>query len=365
MSFSDNGIFDAELREHCLKLNDLLNNVTIQDYYEHLMNKTNEIYDEIRIVGILVSKILFVDLSEIVTILHDFQRDQQISERDHYYHSIQCFLLAIVLFKKFYRSNQIPNNIIAILYSLTMYHDVGYLYKSTKVSEDQINKYLADIFLCSNEINKNKKFMILCLREKPYQPNEIIKFINDKIINTKDIANIWSSEELKNQALLKSNIDPLTIPIEYKKGHAYKSTLMLARLLFIKIIILEYCASTYEIDIHNEEIDWFKEVIKAIYNHGHKTFSPPLNRTSDFYSVYLMIIDELQTYGRLLSEDTRHTLINPKDVGFHWDTVHPNKLVSDIITTDPKLVKECSVHNCRKIKSKLIKRIDKKSLDII
>ena len=309
---------------------------------------------------------LYVDMSIIVNFLYQLQADHQIIERDHYYHSIQCFLLAIVLFKKFYPSQQVPKNIIATLYSLTIYHDIGYMYKSKKIPENRINKSLEEIFLCSNIFYESEIIKILCLRDKPYQSN---KYFDDNIIESikgnDDIKKIWSSQSSIGNNLFEFVPGLTTSSVDYKKNHAYHGALLLTKVHATKKILSYNSESVTNITINDEKADWFKEVIKAIYNHGHETFSLPLNKTSDFYSVYLMIIDELQTYGRLLSEDTKHALINPKDVGFHWDTVYPNKLVSDIITTDPKLVKECSVHNCRKIKSKLRRKIDKKSLGII
>jgi hypothetical protein len=154
-SFQDKGIYDRDLREHCLQLNEYLNHVTVQDYDSHLNTNANFINKEIDRINISINDILYVDLSKIVILLYNFQRDHQIAERDHYYHSIQCFLLAIALFNKFYPFRSVPSDIIAILYSLTMYHDIGYLYKAIRISENQINKSLANFFLCRDYFHES------------------------------------------------------------------------------------------------------------------------------------------------------------------------------------------------------------------
>lgn len=143
---SDDIIHDNRLRECCLNLNELLNFVTIKNYDTHLQKNINAINREINIINNLLHEELFVDLSEIFSLLEKFQHDRRILERDHYYHSIQCFLLAIVLIKYFSPFPELPKNIVAILYSLTMYHDIGYLYKSINISEEKINESFANFF---------------------------------------------------------------------------------------------------------------------------------------------------------------------------------------------------------------------------
>jgi hypothetical protein len=126
--FFDNGNYDRNLSDSCFKLNDLLNRVTIDDYNEHLSENINEIHKEIDRINISINEELFVDLSKMVELLHNFQRGNQIIQRDHYYHSIQCFLLAIVLLDEFWPPfKQKPEDIVAILKSQTMYHDIGYV----------------------------------------------------------------------------------------------------------------------------------------------------------------------------------------------------------------------------------------------
>jgi len=170
------------------------------------------------------------------------------------------------------------------------------------------------------------------------------------------------SESLGGQVLLENDTGLPPFSIEYKSGHAYNSALILVKIFFTKNIIKARYEWLLKKNFTDDKIKWFKQVLKAICLHGLESLSPPLNITTDFYSVYLMIIDELQTYGRPLSFDKYHNLINPKDVGFYWNTDNPKKLVIDIVTHNAKLRKEYVAHNYDKIFDKLNKKIDTKAL---
>jgi len=183
-----------------------------------------------------------------------------------------------------------------------------------------------------------------------------------QIKNSKEISNIWLSKSLSGKVLLENDTGLPEFPIEYKKSHAYNGALILAKTLFTKNIIEEYCKTVLEIDVNDNKKKWYKQIMRAICLHGVESLSPKLDITTDFFSVYLIIIDELQTYGRKLSSDTCNAPINPKDVGFHWDADNPKKLVIDMITTDAELRKECAAHNRSAILAKLSKKINVNSL---
>jgi hypothetical protein len=363
--FSDKGILDKRLGYCCQKLNELLNNVTIDDYDEHLKINLREISKEIEDMKECISEILFVDLSRVLNLLRYSQRVKQIDERDHYYHSIQCFLLSIVLLEKTWPvATKVPDDIIAILYSMTMYHDIGYLYKSNKFSEDEVNKMFAGFFLCTNPLYIGDIEETLCLRTEKYQSSELITDIFE-VLNGNDNRNIWLSESADDRILSENDID-LPIPVKHRKSHAYKSALILAKTIKTKEIIKNYYDNFIEVDTNYDKIVWFRYVLKAVYLHSFKSLSPLLNINDEFYSVYMMIIDELQTYGRQLPNNNNNdVLINPKDVGFHWDTVNPKLLEIDIITSDAKLIKKYNAHNSKEIWSILSKKIDENSLSSI
>ena len=363
--FTDNGIYDKELRERCLKLNEILNNVKDKNYDAHLVKKANAVHKEMEIVNALIHDDLFLDLSKFTGLLKRFQHERQIMERDHYYHSIQCFLLALALIKKIHPASALPKDIAAILYSLTMYHDIGYLYKSINISEEKINDSFADFFLSAPLLFEDDVIRTLCLATESYVPIGLTTNIIETIRRDNSIAGIWKSRSPTGRVLLENDTGLPFFSGNYKNSHAYYSALILQKLFFTKSIIKTYYGGILAVDKDNEKNDWFKQVIKAISLHSRESLSPQLDIATDFYSAYLMIIDELQTYGRLLAVNKYHALINPKYVGFHWDDANPQKLVIDIMTTNKSLRAEYNAHSYQEISSKLTKKIDLRSLATI
>jgi len=359
--FKDNGIYDSGLRNCCLRLNELLNFVEIQDYDRHLDEKESRITREINYISGIINESLFLDLSIIVDLLYDYQRDRKIKERDHYYHSIQCFLLAIALIGKFLPNCPLPSDITAILFSLTMYHDIGYLYRSIKTSD---NKSLSNLFRCNDDFHAHDMGNLLCLPKKIRSKDSMASIVNE-IRKSEEIKNIWELESFEGQDILRNIIgEKLFIEIK-KESHAYYSALLLAKAYKTKKLIMEFCEDIPEFSVADSKDDWFIKITKAVCLHGFETLSPPIDLENDFYSAYLMIIDELQTYGRLLSDDTNNVLINPKDVGFHWHKTYSDMLVIDIITPDIDLKEKYAAHSYERIYSTLNKKIDKKSLSNI
>jgi len=363
--FSDKGIYDAELKRHCIRLNELLNNVKNKDYDIHLKNNNKEIRKEIDGISLSINEVLFIDLSKLVNLLFKFQRDHHITARDHYYHSIQCFLLAIVLIEKFYPSGPLPENIIAILYSLTMYHDIGYLYDTSVKSEKEIDKSLANIFVPNDCFYESDFVDILCLRsefERLVGENKFYELNNNliKVIKEmKELYNIWVPEPFAYNSLLENDTGLPQCPVIYKNKHPYKSALILYKALKTKNLFKNYCGWKLKINFCNDDCEWFKMIIKAIYMHGWNSTVSGLNINSDFFTIFLMIIDELQTYGRESLNDKYSVLINPKDVGFEWDKINPKKIIIENFTT---VNENRKTHNNREIWSKLIKKIDEKIL---
>jgi len=360
--FTDNGIYDSELRHNCLKLNELLNFVDIdEDYDKHLDNKAYEIQKEIERISISINEELFVDLSIIVSLLCDFQRYRKIKVRDHFYHSIQCFLLAIALISKFKQNNDLPQDIIAILYSLTMFHDIGYLYRTLKTTD---NESISNLFRCTDDVHAHNIGELLCL-PKEIRTRDSMDRIVTEIRTSEEIKKIWELGSSEGQDKLEAMIEETLFTEIKKEGHAYYSALLLAKAYRTKNLVIDFCKKTQEFSAAGEKNEWFKEVMKAVCLHGLDSISPPLSLKKNFYSAYLMIIDELQTYGRKLSDDTDKELINPNDVGFSWNKTYPDKLEINIITTNPDLMEKCSDHSYDKIFPKLSRKINKRSLPII
>jgi hypothetical protein len=115
--------------------------------------------------------------------------------------------------------------------------------------------------------------------------------------------------------------------------------------------------------INKTDDDVTQRIIKAIFLHDFKQLDQLLSIKTDFYSTYLMIIDELQTYGRQLGTDPKvdDYVINPKEVGFHWDD-NRKKLILDIIPTDISMRRKYGKHSNKKIREILKQKLDIKSL---
>jgi len=359
--FKDNGIYESELCNCCLKINKLLNFVEIEDYDKHLDEKERYISREINNISGIINESLFLDLSIIVDLLYDYQRDRKIKERDHYYHSIQCFLLAITLIGKFFQDRPLPTDIAAILFSLTMYHDIGYLYRSIKTSD---NKSLSNLFCCNDDIHAHEMGNLLCLPKRIRSKDSMASIVNE-IRKSEEIKNIWELESSDGQDMIRKIIGEKLFMEIKKESHAYYGALLLAKAYKTKKLIMEFCEEIPEFIVADNKDDWFIEIIKAVGLHGIEAAAPLFNLENNFYSTFLMIIDELQTYGRRLSDNTNNVLINPKDVGFHWHETYSDILVIDMIRIDTNLKKKYNAHSYEKIYSALSKKIDKESLSNI
>lgn len=220
--------------------------------------------------------------------------------------------------------------------------------------------------MCRDVFHENNVGKVLCLNTEPYHSINLINNIIETIKDDTSIASIWTSGSQEGQVLLENDTGLPLFSVEYKSSHAYNSALIIVKILYTKNKTKKHYEHLLKENIMDNKIDWFKQVLKAICLHGLKELLPKLDitKTTDFYSAYLMVIDELQTYGRQLpfDTDTRYVLINPKDVGFHWDTANPKRLVIDIVTRNTKLRKEYAAHNYDKIFDKLSKKIDTRAL---
>jgi hypothetical protein len=380
--FSDKGIYDSKLKPYCIDLNNLLNNVTNADYRKHLGSNSENIDEAIRHISVILHKELYIDFSEIFYKLLNFQQVGYIEARDHYYHSIQCFLLSLALFRIFNTMGSIPSNITAILFSLTIYHDIGYLYHSIKSLEINFDEKFADIILCKNILETENVVRILCLENeftnvRAMEGSEDEKRIRSAIItmiqDDNDIKAIWAGNNLINEEYLRLISEVDQYPSAFESHHSTQSALLLSKVLLTKNIIRKYFCSEFHLndaDIiktsagKTTDEKLFRKIIQAIFFHDFKHFDVPMSLGRDFFSVYLMIIDELQTYGRTLAKDTYHKLINPKDIGFHWDS-SKNKLRLDKLVSSVALRRKCGAHSNRRIKKILSSKIDATSLQYL
>ncbi|GHV92514.1 hypothetical protein AGMMS50268_30170 [Spirochaetia bacterium] len=378
--FHDKDIYDTELKYHCIKLNEYLNKVIIDNYDEHLRKNRADIHKEMKDISNAFHKYLYIDFSEIYELLYEFQRDKQIPSRDHYYHSIQCFLLSIALLNTLKRPEAKQNDIILKLYLLTLYHDIGYIYYNNIVTSDTINDTLAEYFTCKNVIIKGKALYSLCIENDLSQVNYSngLERLVEKIKSSIDIQELWSSISNESNNYLCSIADIDTFPIDVKKHHSYYSALLFAKALQTKNIIGNYYYSILiedkdeglfekQIRKNKNKEELLRKIVKSIFLHDFDDMklliSHLLSISTDFLSAYLIIIDELQTYGRQLGNDPKRkkALINPRDVGFEWD-LSKNKL---ILTKDPTMQRKYSAHSNTKIRKILSKKIDATSLQYL
>jgi hypothetical protein len=391
-AFSDHGgIYDSKLKSYCLDLNRFLNDGN-GDYTTYLNSNISDIDEVFRVISDMVHNSLFLDFSSVFYALKNFQQIGFLEARDHYYHSMQCFLLSIALYNKFCQIKVVPKNIVSILFSLTIFHDIGYLYQTIKTRQKENNikvpeikndldSDLADLFLGKNTFIQDGFFRILCMEigitrimttHREEESHQIIREIMKFIKNDSEIRTIWNGHGHINEEYLRilSGVD--IYPNNFKEHHSAQSAIMLCRALMTKNIVYKYFCSELHLNdpdiiqfssISKTDDDVTQRIIKAIFLHDFKQLDQLLSIKTDFYSVYLMIVDELQTYGRQLGTDPKvdDYVINPKDVGFHWDD-NRKKLILDIIPTDISMRRKCSKHSNKKIRGILSRKLDITSL---
>lgn len=350
-SFSDGGIYDKYIKIHCIQLNELLNNVQENDYAVYLKTKEEEILLEIHHLFLDINRnnSLEINLYSTFNLINDYQDFHEFSKegeeyiRDHFYHSVQCFLLSIALYKHF--SMLIPpepkiNDPIIFLFEITMYHDLGYLYQIDDDDNCTINSSFLNYFknYGENRIIDNGLFEILCIKKdfrKNWTRKEEYSVISERLkaaIN--GISNIWDENVNENdRQFLSHQLMVRRFPHDYEKHHSYFSAVLIHRLYRSKIAILSIIEDLKnpdfkELSIYsNNKDDEFIECIKTILYHDFKIVEK-MNLQDNFWPCFLMVIDEIQSYGRLFQNEMKNSLIlHPAHVGL---SVESNKLVLEI-----------------------------------
>ncbi len=319
-AFSDNGgIYDRKMKSICKDLNKSLNKVNTEDYENYIRGKEvfKKIKDNISTLFNLVKPYLYVNLDKVIDELQRCQRNNDIIEkdyRDHYLHSIQCFLLSITLLSIEHIKNTCNldiKKVIYILFTITMYHDIGYLYKIKDVKENNLNKSMRDILRSKDKLIIGPLINdLLCLNEKLKTDREHIEYRAENIV----IDTIWeetpNNDDLESLKEITGNVFKIE---ENKDKHSFLSAVFLSRIMRTKqelsrngnniketirgIINTSIITDENEINLEND----FKIVILSILFHGYG-FKPPINFSNYFLSTYLIMIDELQNYGRIYSD---------------------------------------------------------------
>ena len=339
--FSDNGgVYDEELKNDCIILNKLLNKIEDDDYQKHLADNSFKIKDRAEILFTKMQPYTYTNLQEIFNLLFFYQNDNEIQDpydphkdiRDHYFHSLQCFLLSIVLYPVLINHAYLPpetSHIIGILFSLTMYHDIGYLYKIEKQNTHKINSTIRSLLFEDNELGRNiiMKILSVVLKDiiSPYQEASRTRYILEKIKDSSQLKNIWKDDLNDNDF---SDLQKITripqFPSDSKQHHSFMSAVFLDRILrTIRTIRQQFgCSNSPNIiltdnpDLIQEE--QFTDIIRAILLHDIEALNP-ITLKNDFWAAFLIIVDELQTYGRLPQNNEQgKDVLNPKYVGFRW-----------------------------------------------
>ena len=90
--------FTSDVFQICNKLNNLLNNNVNDDYEKHIEDNSYAINALIISLFNCFSDKSYLNLAEAFDLLKQYQENRRIAKekyRDHYYHSIQCFLLGL------------------------------------------------------------------------------------------------------------------------------------------------------------------------------------------------------------------------------------------------------------------------------
>lgn len=393
MNFTDNGgIYDNELKNDCLILNELLNKVNDNDYQKHLTANADKISNRIKILFTKMQSDIYTNLHGILYLLFIYQNDNEIQDpndplkdiRDHYFHSLQCFLLFLVLYPTLIKKTDLPpkiTNLTGTLFSLSMYHDIGYLYKVKDHNTYRINNAMRDLLFGDNELNIIQIYEIffIVLKDLPQKYQEIsnMRMFLEKIRNDHNLNIIWENEF--------NNIDELTLcettgiirfPPGYQQHHSSMSAAFLGRILQTIRTIRRYfdgsnLSKTISINspelIHEKE---FIDIIRAIFLHDFEIEEPIIIK-KEFLASFLMIVDELQTYGRLPQNTiSGKEVLNPKYIGFEWvnDCEKLRLFYDEIFVSgqcDVKLSEAYKKHNNKKIIAALKSKVSVNSTEFL
>jgi hypothetical protein len=393
INFTDNGgIYDKELQNDCLILNELLNKVSDDDYQNHLTANKDKISKRIKILFTKMQSEIYTNLYGILNLLFIYQNDNEIQDlndplkdiRDHYFHSLQCFLLSLVLYPTLIKKTDLPpkiTNLTGTLFSLSMYHDIGYLYKVKDYNTFRINNAMRSLLFTKNELNINtfSEIFFIILRDIPqkYQERSNMRMFLETIRNDRDLNVIWDNEfNNYDGATLCETTRLIQFPYSYKDHHSSMSAIFLGRILQTIRTLRRYFNGpnlSKTISINSPELfpeSEFIDIIRAIFLHDFEIEEPMIIK-KEFLASFLMIVDELQTYGRLSQNDkSGKKVLNPKYIHFEWVNNYKKlKLSYDEIYISSqcniKLSEAYKKHNNKKIIEALKDKVNMSSIEFL
>lgn len=368
--------FSSEILQVCQELNCLLNKDVQMNYAKHLENNTIDINNKINLLFCYLSGNLFINANNLFELLFLYQENSRINKdyyRDHYYHSIQCFLLGLSLYalmpvfqNKCNSWNKNCLNITTVFFDLFLYHDLGYLYSTTEA--DRINETVRAWFINIDSDNISSLKRICNFFSMNFSKNVIADFSN-KI----KLKEIWKQPYNEtDKSLIEEKFCITKASCDVEAHHSYESAIMLYRLVRTRELLLEpsqMCLPAGTIDITpDEQKNQFIEVIRAVLFHDFSMQSK-LTLSNNFLACFLMIVDEIQHYGRSYqNEEYNKKILLPTKVGLEITSAGKIKLLEDakfIKSLEKDVRSAYKEYSMKNIYTELSKKIDKKDLKSI
>ena len=381
-TFIENGItaynllgvpdFSSDVFQICSKLNNLLNKNVNDDYEKHIEDNSYAINALITSLFNSFSDKSYLNLAEAFNLLKQYQENRRIAKekyRDHYYHSIQCFLLGLSLYAqlpafKNHKRNAKNGLLTTTFFSLFIYHDLGYLYFSE--DRERINNTMRS-WLIGVEMEENPaieyKITRICKILNLQQEKEVIC----ELSKGEELCEIWKGAiNYTDGCIIQEKFGISNSPNSLRKHHSYESAVLLYR--FVRTV--DYFSNALKVQdaiaSQNTEKTDFIEIIKAILFHDFNV-NDKINIENDFLACILMIVDEIQNYGRLYQDESfNHYVILPTKVGVELSQTGKIQIVKDetfvkSLGEDEK--KKYDAFTTEEIYGALQEKIQKESLD--
>lgn len=365
--------FTSDVFQICNALNDLLNKNVNVDYEKHIEANSSAIHDKVTMLFTFFSDKLYLNLEETFDLLKMYQDCRRIDKekyRDHYYHSIQCFLLGLSLCAQLpiffnHIRNAEKGLLTTTLFSLFIYHDLGYLYfcEDKERINDIVRSWLIGIETDDDADFDNCKILrvrkILNLRQNEKSISELSK--------GEELGEIWKrSINYTDECIIREQFRIANSPKTLKTHHSYESSILLYR--FVRTVDYFSNALTEQdvIVTQNPARADFIEIIKAILFHDFNV-SKKINIENDFLACILMIVDEIQNYGRLYQDDSYNSyVILPTKVGIELSKEDKIQLVKDetfVASLKADVKNKYEKHSIENVYAVLLGKIQKDILD--
>ncbi len=327
--------FTSDVFQICNELNNLLNKNVNDDYEKHIEDNSYAINALITSLFNCFSDKLYLNLAEAFDLLKQYQDNRRIAKvkyRDHYYHSIQCFLLGLSLYAQLpaflnHEKNAKKDLLTTTFFSLFIYHDLGYLYFSE--DSDRINNTIRS-WLIGVEMEENSvfdyKIIRICKILNIQQEKEIVC----ELSKGEELSEIWKGPiNYTDGWIIREKFGISNSPKILRKHHSYESAVLLYR--FVRSV--EFFSNTLTLQdaiaSQNTEKTDFIEIIKAVLLHDFNV-KDKINVEKDFLACLLMVVDEIQTYGRLYQDDSYNAyVILPTKVGVELSQTGKIQIVKD------------------------------------